>query len=152
MSLGKPALHASSCTQRVALQAPSFHKCSAIRLTMKHRTPVCRANSSSRTSNPYQQPIGQSPNEKRWSSNGGTGTKPSSPSSVPSSTDDTTKRVTQLSELLQETARVAIATGPRGIIRALQAAQSVSNLSVEYISRGVVDPPQVRLTCHPKRS
>ncbi|MEW5308611.1 MAG: hypothetical protein WDW38_000556 [Sanguina aurantia] len=94
--------------------------------------------------NPYQQPITQSPNEKRWSANGGSSTRPT-PSPVSPSADETTRRVTQFSDLLQETARVAIATGPRGIIRALQAAQSVSNLSVEYISRGVVDPPQVIL-------
>lgn len=55
------------------------------------------------------------------------------------------RRAAQLSELVQETGRVAVTTGPRGFFRALQAADSVGSLVREYLVRGTVDPTPVFL-------
>jgi aarF domain-containing kinase len=44
--------------------------------------------------------------------------------------------LTQMTELLQETVRIAISTGPRGFARAVQAAQAVTSLLQEYAAKG----------------
>lgn len=65
-----------------------------------------------------------------------------------SSTDATRRRqdlqMKQLPELLRETADIVLSTGPRGIMRGLQAAQVAGGLLREYVTAGRVDPPQVR--------
>jgi hypothetical protein len=49
----------------------------------------------------------------------------------------------QLQELLREVVDVALATGPRGVLRSLQAGRAVAGLVAEYVAAGRVDPPQV---------
>lgn len=52
----------------------------------------------------------------------------------------------QLSELLQETVKIAVSTGPRGLTRALQAGDAVGALVREFVQNGGrADPPQVVL-------
>jgi hypothetical protein len=51
----------------------------------------------------------------------------------------------QLQELLKESIEVAIATGPRGLLRGLQAARAVASLVGEYAAAGRVDRPEVVL-------
>ena len=52
----------------------------------------------------------------------------------------------QVQELLRETVDIAVATGPRGLMRGLQAAQAVASLAGEYASSAAtgrqLDPPQ----------
>ncbi|KAG2437493.1 hypothetical protein HXX76_006142 [Chlamydomonas incerta] len=55
------------------------------------------------------------------------------------------QRTEQLRELVQETIRITVSTGPRGIFRAMQAAQSVAGLATEYLQAGAVDAPPVFL-------
>eukprot|EP00955_Chlamydomonas_euryale_P074597 362077-Chlamydomonas_euryale.AAC.6 len=54
----------------------------------------------------------------------------------------TPERQRQLVELLQETASIALSTGPRGFVRALQGASAVAQLTQEYVQAGAVDPPE----------
>ena len=61
------------------------------------------------------------------------------------SREDLAKRAAQLNELVQETVNVTISTGPRGFFRALQAADSLSQLAREYIQRREVDATPVFL-------
>jgi aarF domain-containing kinase len=50
-----------------------------------------------------------------------------------------------LQELLRETLDIALATGPRGVVRGWQAAGAVGGLAAEYAVAGRLDPPQVVL-------
>ncbi|GBF91070.1 hypothetical protein Rsub_03926 [Raphidocelis subcapitata] len=54
-------------------------------------------------------------------------------------------RQAELQELLRETLDVALTTGPRGVLRGLQAAGAVGGLAAEYAAAGRLDPPQVVL-------
>lgn len=58
---------------------------------------------------------------------------------------EVSRRMQQLTDLIQEAARLSFSTGPRGIIRAFQATDAVVSLTREYISRGQVDPPPMIL-------
>jgi hypothetical protein len=62
-----------------------------------------------------------------------------------SSPGDASKRARQLGELLQESVQIAIATGPKGLVRGLQAADAVLGLLGEYLQRGMTDAPEVVL-------
>lgn len=55
------------------------------------------------------------------------------------------KRTEQLRELVQESIKIAVQTGPRGVFRSLQAGQAVAGLAQDYILRGQLDPPQTVL-------
>ena len=57
------------------------------------------------------------------------------------------RRVADLLALLQETGEIAVATGPRGISRALQGATALANLAQSYLRDGTnpLDAPQVLL-------
>ncbi|GLI63614.1 hypothetical protein VaNZ11_006625 [Volvox africanus] len=63
---------------------------------------------------------------------------PSTSVSVPNVSQ--TQQVEQLRELVQETIRISVSTGPRGFFRAVQAAQSIGALAAEYLAKGAVDP------------
>lgn len=41
-----------------------------------------------------------------------------------------------------QTIRIVVQTGPKGIVRGLQAADAVLSLTREYLQRGTVDPPE----------
>ncbi len=55
------------------------------------------------------------------------------------------KRAEQLNELLQETVQLALQTGPKGIVRSLQAADAVLSLAREQLQAGRIDPPEAIL-------
>lgn len=55
----------------------------------------------------------------------------------------------QLQDLIKEVVETAVSTGPRGVMRSLQAAQVVAQLVGEYAAAGRVDPPQVRAAARP---
>lgn len=78
------------------------------------------------------------------SSNPGDGPSAASTSSNAFSPDQV-QRIEQLRELVQETIRISMSTGPRGFFRAVQAAQSVASLAAEYFAKGSVDPLPVFL-------
>ncbi|PNW79251.1 hypothetical protein CHLRE_09g407801v5 [Chlamydomonas reinhardtii] len=69
----------------------------------------------------------------------------SASSSRPMTAAEVQQRTEQLRELVQETIRITVSTGPRGIFRAMQAAQSVAGLAAEYLQAGAVDAPPVFL-------
>lgn len=68
---------------------------------------------------------------------------PSSSSQPPLTPEEVNAKAAQLSELIQETVRVTMSTGPKGFARALQAAQSVAQLGQEYLLKGKLDPAPV---------
>uniref|UniRef100_A0A383VQQ0 Protein kinase domain-containing protein n=1 Tax=Tetradesmus obliquus TaxID=3088 RepID=A0A383VQQ0_TETOB len=95
---------------------------------------LCRASSSS---NP-------------WGTGNGAGTSTSNPFASSSSQQLTPeqlqKRSKELQELLQESLKIAMQTGPRGMFRSIQAGQAVASLAQDYVlSGGRLDPPQVVL-------
>jgi aarF domain-containing kinase len=56
------------------------------------------------------------------------------------------KRSKEFQELLQESMKIAVQTGPRGLFRSIQAGQAVASLAQDYVlSGGQLDPPQVVL-------
>ncbi len=57
--------------------------------------------------------------------------------------EEVNAKAVQLSELIQETVRVTMSTGPKGFARAMQAAQSVAQLGQEYLLKGKLDPAPV---------
>lgn len=44
---------------------------------------------------------------------------------------------------LQEALSTAVALGPRGVVRAVQAGQAVARVTRDYVVAGATDPPQV---------
>ena len=60
--------------------------------------------------------------------------------------DDASKRGAQLAELLRETSRVALASGPKGFVRAMQAANAVLTVTQDFLQTGGNDPPQGELS------
>jgi hypothetical protein len=74
---------------------------------------------------------------------GGVGRGGRAPEAQPSATPASPQRpatgpnATQVLELLQETAKLAVSTGPRGFVRGLQAAQALLSLVQEYARAGM---------------
>ncbi|GLC36376.1 hypothetical protein PLESTF_000329900 [Pleodorina starrii] len=102
---------------------------------------ACRASSPSGSSNPNVRS-----GSYTSSSNGRSSTFPDqSASSSGLSSDDQRQKIEQLRELVQETVRISVSTGPRGFFRAVQAAQSIATLAAEYLAKGSVDPLPVFL-------
>jgi hypothetical protein len=64
---------------------------------------------------------------------------------APPSPEDIQKRTQQLQELLQETVRIAVSTGPRGFSRTVQAGRAMLTLGFEYAQRRELDAPEVLL-------
>jgi hypothetical protein len=52
----------------------------------------------------------------------------------------------QLQQLVREVLDTALSTGPRGVMRGLQAARAVAGLAAEYAAAGRLEPPQARAT------
>lgn len=57
------------------------------------------------------------------------------------------QRLAQLFELVQETGEIAVATGPKGLQRAIQGASAVATIAQQYLQSGTnpLDAPQVVL-------
>jgi aarF domain-containing kinase len=55
------------------------------------------------------------------------------------------KRIEQVQELLQETVRLTLQTGPKGFFRSVQVAEAVLSLAQETLQQGYVDPPEAVL-------
>lgn len=70
---------------------------------------------------------------------------PPRPSATAATNDS--KRGEQLQSLLAETVRIVTSTGPKGLIRGLQAAEAVASLGREYLLQrgGRLDEPPVIL-------
>eukprot|EP00882_Tetradesmus_deserticola_P012074 GHRQ01012790.1.p1 GENE.GHRQ01012790.1~~GHRQ01012790.1.p1 ORF type:complete len:213 (+),score=58.11 GHRQ01012790.1:557-1195(+) len=93
----------------------------------------CRASSSS---NPWSTGNGTSSTNSPYGSSSGQQLTP----------EQLQKRSKELQELLQESFKIAVQTGPRGLFRSLQAGQAVASLAQDYVlSGGQLDPPQVVL-------
>lgn len=58
------------------------------------------------------------------------------------SPEDAAKILQQLQELAQESLKLSVETGPRGLVRGVQAVRAVASVAQEYISRGQSDPPE----------
>ena len=54
-------------------------------------------------------------------------------------------RMAQLNELIAEAGRIVISSGPKGLLRGMQAATAFISLAQEYAAKGLTDPPQVIL-------
>jgi hypothetical protein len=101
----------------------------------------CRATNSAASNSNANQRSGYSSSSTNARSTYATDQSvPSSPSS-----SEQAQRVEQLRELVQETVRISVSTGPRGFFRAVQAAQSIATLAAEYLTRGSIDPLPVFL-------
>eukprot|EP01025_Chloroclados_australasicus_P053580 TRINITY_DN631_c0_g2_i1.p1 TRINITY_DN631_c0_g2~~TRINITY_DN631_c0_g2_i1.p1 ORF type:complete len:511 (-),score=57.41 TRINITY_DN631_c0_g2_i1:255-1787(-) len=55
------------------------------------------------------------------------------------------QKLKELQVLVQEISNISRETGPRGILRGIQAGQAIANLSLEYVRKGQLEPPQVIL-------
>lgn len=64
---------------------------------------------------------------------------------TPLTAEQVAKRQKQLQELVQESIKITMETGPRGFVRSLQAANAVATLVQEQVLQGQLDPPQTVL-------
>ncbi|KAG2487613.1 hypothetical protein HYH03_013752 [Edaphochlamys debaryana] len=80
------------------------------------------------------------------SGNQRTASGPSIPGPPQGPLEDTpAQRAEKLRELIQETIRITVSTGPQGFFRGVRAAQSVAEVASDYFAGGQRDPPPVLL-------
>uniref|UniRef100_A0A7S0X116 ABC1 atypical kinase-like domain-containing protein n=1 Tax=Chlamydomonas leiostraca TaxID=1034604 RepID=A0A7S0X116_9CHLO len=72
-------------------------------------------------------------------------TRPASAQTQPPQNVDMSKRMAELQDLLQETVKVVMSTGPKGVVRAMQAAEAGASVMRDFLLGGASDPPHVIL-------